>query len=78
MAANIVQYRELTPFQTTTEISKVTGFQSIGTPMLGHFSVMSNTFRIVATGTSGDIKRIIESVMDISGSMRTVRYWREY
>jgi len=78
MAENIVHYRELTPLQKQSDILNVTGFTTAGYQMQGHFNVMSSTFRVVATATSGDIKRIIESVMDISGSVRTVKYWREY
>lgn len=77
MAANVVEYRERTPFQTPTEILQVGGFQSI-LGIQGYISVKSNTYRIVATASSGDIKRIIESVMDIAGPTKTVKYWREY
>jgi general secretion pathway protein K len=77
MAANVVEYRERTPFQTPTEILQVGGFQSI-LGIQGYISVKSNTYRIVATASSGDIKRIIESVMDIAGPTKIVKYWREY
>ncbi|MBA4372455.1 MAG: hypothetical protein C0402_06290 [Thermodesulfovibrio sp.] len=78
MAENIVHYRELTPLQIPTDILKVAGFKTVGNTMLGRFNVYSNTFRIIATATSGDIKRIIESVVAISGTSRSVLYWREY
>ncbi len=79
MAEHIVQYRDLSPFQREDEINALAMIpDSIKTSMRGYYLVNSNTFRIVATATSGDIKRIIESVVHVSGSSRTVRYWREY
>ncbi|MDA8082952.1 MAG: type II secretion system minor pseudopilin GspK [Nitrospiraceae bacterium] len=78
MAENITRYRQITPFQSPMDLQKVGGVpQNLSTALAGS-AIASNTFRIVATATSGDMKRIIESVMDISGSTRTVRYWREY
>ena len=77
-AANVVGYRERTPFQMPTDILQVAGFQTVGASVQGYISVRSNTFRITATASSGDIKRIIESVMYIAGPTQTVNYWREY
>lgn len=77
-AENIVRYRELTPLQERADIFKTALPANVATAMQNYFIVNSSTFRIMATATSGEIKRIIESVADISGSSRTVRYWREY
>ncbi|MGC2064395.1 MAG: type II secretion system minor pseudopilin GspK [Thermodesulfovibrionales bacterium] len=78
MAENIARYREITPFEKIQDIFKVgTGLDTAGMFLMSH-TTNSNTFRIVATATSGDIKRIIESVVFISGSSRTVLYWKEY
>jgi general secretion pathway protein K len=75
MADTIVRYRENTPFQNTAEISRVSGFGSVGTQLLGYIAVRSTAFRVTATAESGGIRRIIESVLD--GSGRVVKYWKE-
>ena len=78
MAEDLIRYREITPFEKIQDILKVAGFETVGMPIQGYISFKSSTFRVIATATSGDVKRIIESVMDIAGTTRTVRYWREY
>jgi general secretion pathway protein K len=77
MAENLISYREITPFETTDISSKVAGFETAGTSLLGHITVKGSSFRIIATASSGDVKRIIDSIVDISGSSRIVRYWKE-
>src|SRR5208283_4156 len=77
MAESIVTYRDSTPFQNTTDILQIAGFDKIGQLPLGYITVKGATFRITATASSNDISRILETVFDISGGVRTVRYWRE-
>ncbi|MHB8881352.1 MAG: type II secretion system minor pseudopilin GspK [Thermodesulfovibrionales bacterium] len=75
MAEKLIRYREITPFENPQHISRVgDGFQSVP---LSSLKVTGSSFRIVATGSTGDVKRVIETVVDISGSSRTVRYWKE-
>lgn len=73
-AERIVRYREATPFAYEGEISKVEG----GQPLIGYISIRGTAFHVLATAQTGNIKRIIESVIDISGGSRVVRYWKEF
>jgi general secretion pathway protein K len=77
MAENLIRYREIAPFEKMQDIFRVAGFETEGTPLMGYITVKGSSFRIVATASSGDIKRIIDTVVDISGSSRMVRYWKE-
>jgi general secretion pathway protein K len=73
-AQRIVRYREATPFAHEEEIARVEGGQSL----IGYISVKGTAFRVLATAQAGNIKRIIDSVIDISGNSRVVRYWKEF
>ncbi len=89
MAQNIVRYREAAPFMETTDIMKVIGFGGATGIALssGHTSLkgaspalictQGTAFRIIATARSGELKRIIDSVVDVSGGGKTVVYWKE-
>jgi general secretion pathway protein K len=78
MAESIIRYRDSTPFEKEDDILKVSGFDNIGTPLLGYIAVKAKAFHVLATAQTGNIKRVIESVIDISGSSRAVRYWKEF
>jgi len=78
LAENVVRYREISPFERTQDILKVAGFEKAGQGVLAFLTVKGSSFRILAKASSGDIQRIIESVMDLQGTTRTVRYWKEY
>ena len=77
VAARIVRYREATPFATERDISAVIG-NEIYTAISGDIVIKGTAFRVLATAQTGNIKRIIESVIDISGSSRVIRYWKEF
>jgi len=77
MAGRIVSYRQNMPFERTSDILKVAGFSSTGQFPMGYITVKGATFHITATASSNDISRIVESVVDIAGDSRTVRYWKE-
>ena len=77
MAERIVRYREASPFAATGEISRVSGFDKLNMP-LTYMTVKGTVFRVLATAQTGNIKRIIESVIEIYGGSRIVMYWKEY
>jgi len=77
VATRIVRYREATPFATERDISAVIG-NEIYTAISGDIVIKGTAFRVLATAQTGNIKRIIESVIDISGSSRVIRYWKEF
>ena len=77
MAENLISYREIAPFEKIQDIFKVAGFETTAMPLMGYITVKGSSFRIIATASSGDVKRIIDSVVDISGNSRMVRFWKE-
>ncbi len=77
MAERVIRYRENLPFERPTDILKVAGFETIGQNLMGRISVQGTSFRIVSTAKEGDIKRVIESVIEMPGENSLIRYWRE-
>ncbi|MDH7499582.1 MAG: type II secretion system minor pseudopilin GspK [candidate division NC10 bacterium] len=78
MAERIVQFRESRPFERAEDILKVAGFEALGPPLMGRLTVKGTAFRVISTGSEGEVKRIIESVLESSGGKRMmVRYWKE-
>jgi general secretion pathway protein K len=76
LAARVIEYRRIKPFEQREDILKVAGFETtIGQALMGRIAVQGTSFTIRANAESDGIKRIIESVVDASG---TVRYWKEY
>ncbi|MBM4137462.1 MAG: general secretion pathway protein GspK, partial [Nitrospira sp.] len=61
MAERVVRYRETTPFEVKGNITRVTGFESIGLSL--PITAKGTAFRIISTATEGNIKRVIESVL---------------
>lgn len=76
-AARIKAYREAAPFEKIQDISRVAGFETISTSLMGHITVKGNAFRVTGTAVSSGIRRSIETILEISGGERIVRYWRE-
>jgi len=78
LAENIVRYRESSPFQQISDIQKVSGI-NIGTIKMQYITVKGTSFYVTGTAQSGDIQRIIDCVLDVSGTgtNRIVRYWKE-
>lgn len=77
MASRVVQYRGNIPFQDVSDIVKVAGFETIGASLMGSITVKGDVFRVVATATDGGIRKIVESVLQVSGGSPAVIYWKE-
>ncbi len=77
MAERVVQYRGNIPFQDVSDIVKVAGFETIGASVMGLITVKGDVFRVVATATDGGIRKVVESVLQVSGSNPAVIYWKE-
>jgi general secretion pathway protein K len=78
LATRIENYRSLEPFQKTSDIVKVAGFEgTLGQSLIGRIAVKASNFRITSVAEQNRIKRIIECVMEKSGWGFKVRYWQE-
>lgn len=77
LAGRIARYRESTPFEKPEEILKVAGLEKEGQTLMGRITVRGTVFRVTASSGEGGIKRIIESVLEISGDSALVKYWKE-
>jgi len=78
LAQNLINYRNATPLQETAEISKVTGFEKIGTSLSGMIMTKGSVYRVTSSAESGGVKRIIETVLNVSPTSASVAYWKEY
>ena len=78
-AKRIIKYRENTPFQKESDITKVAGFDGAkGQSLMNKITVQGENFYIKSTAASGGVKRIIETVLEISKSNTAIKYWKEY
>lgn len=78
LAERIVNYRSVEPFQQTSDIVKVAGFEgSLGQSLMGRITVKASNFRIISEASVNGIKRIIESVVGMTYGSFTVSYWQE-
>ncbi|MEN6321014.1 MAG: type II secretion system minor pseudopilin GspK [Syntrophaceae bacterium] len=78
LAERIVSYRAVEPFQQTSDIVKVAGFEgSLGQSLMGRITVKASNFRIVSEASVNGIKRIIDSVVGMTYGSFTVMYWQE-
>lgn len=74
MAERVIKYRELTPFERTTDIGKVAGFKSLGISLLGRTTVKSSAQEIVSMAELEGIRRTIRCVLDTDGK---AAFWKE-
>jgi general secretion pathway protein K len=78
LAERIVNYRTVEPFQHTTDIVKVAGFEgSLGQSLMGRITVKASNFHIISEASVNGIKRIIDSIISMTSGSFTVRYWQE-
>jgi type II secretory pathway component PulK len=78
LAERIVNYRSVEPFQQTSDIVKVAGFEgSLGQSLMGRITVKASNFRIISEASVNGIKRIIESVVGMTYGSFTISYWQE-
>ncbi len=77
LAERVMDYRSYTPFEKTSDIMKVAGFDTVGARLLGRITVKSSTFTIHSAASFVGISRIIETVFTIDGKSITTHYWKE-
>lgn len=77
LAKRVIDYRKVTPFETTDQIFKVAGFETtIGQSLMAKITVEGKNFYIKSVAVSDGVKRIIETVL--STSYNKIEYWKEY
>jgi general secretion pathway protein K len=77
LADRIVAYRKQSPLKTPSEITQISGMESVGMAVQGKISVKGSVFRIQSRAQVRDTVRIIEAVVRVVGADSTVLYWRE-
>ncbi|RQW89978.1 MAG: general secretion pathway protein GspK [Geobacter sp.] len=77
LAGRIVAYRKQSPLKTPSEITQISGMESVGIAVQGKISVKGSVFRIQSRAQVRDTVRIIEAVVRVVGADSTVLYWRE-
>lgn len=77
LAQRIIDYRKLIPFEETSRLQKVAGFDdlSIYGPISAAITVRGKYFHVRSSASSGGIKSIIEAVI---GTGKDIKYWREF
>jgi general secretion pathway protein K len=78
LAQNLINYRNATPFDDPAEINRVAGFDKIGTSLSGMIMIQGRVYRVTSAAESGGVKRIIQTVLNVSPTSATVAYWKEY
>ncbi len=78
MAERILEERQLQPFKSTTELSRVPGLDTIAIGLLGKISVKGSLFRIVSVARVKDAGRTAEAVVRLSGGAPEFLTWQEY
>jgi general secretion pathway protein K len=77
LAQRVIDFRKNNPFQDTSELSKVAGFESDTGILPGVVvAVEGENFSIISAADSGGVKRIIETVLNVKNG--EIEYWKEY
>ncbi len=77
LAQRLTDYREITPFEHAYDIFKVAGFDDIGKPLQAKIAVKATNFRITCIAEERNIKRVIESVIQLKNGGYSITYWME-
>ncbi|HOP39809.1 MAG TPA: type II secretion system minor pseudopilin GspK [Geobacteraceae bacterium] len=77
LAERIVEYRKITPLKSSSEITQISGMESIGITLQGKITVKGTIFRIQSRAQVRETVRIVEAVVRVIGTSSTVLYWRE-
>lgn len=78
LAERIIEERRLKPFRSTSELSRISGLDTIAIGLIGKISVKGSIFRITAVAQSGSAGRTVEAVVRLSGSAPEYLAWQEY
>ena len=79
LAQNLINYRDATPFQEPSDIVHVTGFETgIGASIMQNIVTQGRVYRVISSAESSGVKRIIDTVLNVSETSVIVSYWKEY
>jgi len=78
LAQRVIEHRKIAPFERKDYLQNVKGFgdSNIYNPISSYIDVKGTFFHLKATASSGGVKRIIETVLNISSG--NIEYWKEY
>ena len=77
LAQRVIDFRKNNPFQETSDLSKVAGFErDTGIPPGVVVAVKGENYSIKSAADSGGVKRIIETVLNVKNG--EIEYWKEY
>jgi general secretion pathway protein K len=74
LARRVENYRNIAPFENTTSLTRVAGFETLGIQLLGRITVKASVFKITSDASWQGIRRTIECVLSPSGQ---ILYWKE-
>ncbi|MBI5237536.1 MAG: general secretion pathway protein GspK [Deltaproteobacteria bacterium] len=78
LAQRVVSYRDLLPFESPGELTKVAGFEgALGQSLMGRISVKAVNFSITSEAEENGVKRSVSAVVALRGASALVRYWME-
>jgi general secretion pathway protein K len=79
LADAVIDYRKVTPFKTTNDLSKVPGMATIvQSELAGYLNAIGKVFRIRSEARVKETRRTVEAVVRFEGNQPKVLYWREY
>ncbi len=78
LAQRVVSYRDMKPFESAGELTKVAGFEgALGQSLMGRVAVKAVNFSITAEAEENGVRRSISAVVALRGSSTLIRHWME-
>ncbi|GBE00997.1 general secretion pathway protein K [bacterium BMS3Bbin06] len=74
LAERVILYRDRSPLKSVTELKDVPGFKDLMNEIAGKYVVKSGYYRVRATASYGNIKRITDSVYSVTGKTKRIYY----
>jgi len=79
LAERVLETRRVTPFDTLSNLSRVSGFDAaIATGLVGHASTKGAVYRITSVSRVKETARTVESVVRLAGGTPETLLWQEY
>ncbi|MBI5485066.1 MAG: type II secretion system minor pseudopilin GspK [Deltaproteobacteria bacterium] len=78
MAERILEERQLKPFKSPAELSRVAGLEAVSIGLIGRVTVKGSLFRISSVARVKDAGRAVEAVARLSGGAPEFLSWQEY